>query len=138
MGSLITDTTVEVKINGAALNSMLRGENGLVHQNTIDRAIKVQNRARVLVPVHTGKLRDSLHKLTIRDTNGLLALLVGSPVSYAYMVHEGTPAHYIRPVRAKFLRFPGRDGRIIYTKLVHHPGTKPRRFLTDALPAGRE
>lgn len=58
---------------------------------------------------------------------------------------QGTKPHIIRPKNAKVLRFrrvfnaksvPGRlkayvgasSGRYLYANVVHHPGTKPRRF----------
>jgi hypothetical protein len=48
------------------------------------------------------------------------------------MHHQGTRPHIIVPRRAQTLRFYSR-GRIVYSKLVHHPGTKPNRYLTDNL-----
>ena len=43
------------------------------------------------------------------------------------MLDQGTRRHSIRPRRKRFLRFSA-GGRIVYTKHVNHPGTKPRRW----------
>lgn len=46
----------------------------------------------------------------------------------AGFVLNGTPPHPIFPSRKKVLRFTV-GGRIVYTKRVDHPGTKPNNFL---------
>lgn len=48
------------------------------------------------------------------------------------MVNDGTRPHIIRPRRAQALRFR-MGGRIVFAKLVHHPGTRARPFLDRAL-----
>jgi hypothetical protein len=48
------------------------------------------------------------------------------------MVHDGTRPHIIRPKRAQALRFRI-GGRVVFAKVVHHPGTRPRPFLDKAL-----
>lgn len=53
-------------------------------------------------------------------------------VAYAEMVNDGTRPHLIRPRRAKALRFTV-GGRVVYAKVVHHPGTRPNPFLDKAL-----
>ena len=50
-------------------------------------------------------------------------------VNYAYWVHKGTRPHIIRPSRARALRFKTKTGKIVYTKLVQHPGTKANKFV---------
>lgn len=51
-------------------------------------------------------------------------------------VHNGTRPHLIRPRRARYLRFTV-GGRVVYTKLVRHPGNRSWPFLTDALRDAR-
>jgi hypothetical protein len=63
---------------------------------------------------------------------GGLTAVIGSDNRIALMHHQGTRPHIIMPRRAQTLRFYSR-GRIVYSKLVHHPGTKPNRYLTDNL-----
>lgn len=57
--------------------------------------------------------------------------IVGSTSIKAVWVTYGTPAHIIVPKRAKVLRFEI-NGEVIWTKEVHHPGTKPNDFLGRA------
>ena len=50
--------------------------------------------------------------------------------SYAIFVEKGTAPHIIRPVNASCLAFQGGMlGGMVFTKLVHHPGTKPNPFI---------
>lgn len=80
----------------------------------------------------TGRLRASI-RIEARRTLTLRSVYtIGSDVEYAQMVHDGTRPHIIRPKRAKALRFRI-GGRIVYAKVVHHPGTKARPFLDRAM-----
>lgn len=93
--------------------------------------------------VDTGRLRASIG-YDIRIRPGKLVARVGTDVSYAAFVHEGTPrgnpGGIIRPRRAKVLRFPPSGGipqsrvsgdGFVYARQVR--GMKPRPFLTEAL-----
>lgn len=51
-----------------------------------------------------------------------------APLHYHRYLDAGTRPHEIRPVRARFLRFTARDGTLVFTKLVRHPGTKGDGF----------
>ena len=95
------------------------------------RAIKLQALAKRQVGVKTGTLRKSIHYRVVRDGKGLVAT-VGSNNRIALMHHNGTKPHIIKPRYAQTLRFYS-HGRIVYSKLVFHPGTKPNRYLTDNL-----
>lgn len=92
---------------------------------------KVVNRARVLTPVDTGRLRASLRIQRGRTWRGPNAT-VGTDVEYAPAVHDGTGPHVIRPVRKKALAFKI-GGRTVIVAKVNHPGTRPRPFLDRAL-----
>lgn len=86
-----------------------------------------------MVHVRTGNLRSSQQQPFIAyDATGLTGI-AQNVASYAAAVHNGTRPHEIRPVRAKVLRFPGRDGAPVFRPVVHHPGTQPRPWLRDAL-----
>ncbi len=56
---------------------------------------------------------------------------VGSPLFYAEFHEEGRTGPWaIRPRKANgFLAFRGTDGRMVYTRLVNHPGYPARRML---------
>lgn len=95
-------------------------------------ARQVVNRAKVLCPVDTGRLRASI-RLERRSLLGLrMRWTVGSDVEYAAMVNDGTRPHKIRPKNAKALRFVV-GGRVVYARVVNHPGTKAQPFLDRAL-----
>lgn len=51
---------------------------------------------------------------------------------YAPYVNDGTRPHIIRPRTKQALRFRV-GGRTVFAKVVHHPGTRARPFLDDAL-----
>lgn len=93
----------------------------------------VVNRAKILAPVDTGRLRASIGPAQYRRTWTLrpqVTISVG--VNYAEMVHDGTRPHIIRPRNAQALRFMV-GGRVVYARVVHHPGTRPRPFLDRAI-----
>lgn len=92
---------------------------------------RVARLAKAQVGVDTGALRRSINYRVVQRYGGLTAV-IGSDNRIALMHHQGTRPHIIVPRRAQTLRFYSR-GRIVYSKLVHHPGTKPNRYLTDNL-----
>ena len=90
------------------------------------------SRAKVPAPVDTGRLRASIRIESRRTLTLRSVYTVGSDVEYAAMVHDGTRPHTIRPKNAQVLRFRI-GGRIVYAKVVHHPGTRARPFLDQAV-----
>lgn len=53
---------------------------------------------------------------------------------YGVFVHEGTRPHIIRPKTKSVLRWAPMAGNgFIFSKEVHHPGTKSDPFLYDAI-----
>lgn len=52
---------------------------------------------------------------------------------YARWVTEPTAPHQIQAKAARFLRFKGGGGSIVFTKKVNHPGTKGNRFAIDTM-----
>lgn len=118
-----------VRLDRAALNRTMRGAS---RRELEIAARQVMNRAKVLAPVDTGRLRASIRIESRRTFTFRSVYTVGSDVSYAPMVHDGTRPHVIRPKRAQALRFRV-GGRIVYAKVVNHPGTRARPFLDRAL-----
>lgn len=55
-------------------------------------------------------------------------------VPYLPFVLHGTKAHTIRPKNGKYLRFKI-GSRVVFTKEVHHPGTKANPFHHRAMAA---
>lgn len=120
----------------AQLREVLAGPQGAVMRDLSVRALRVQTAAQRLCPVKTGRLRSSIRWTLATDGRGAFAR-VGSDVSYAAAVHDGTAPHEIRPRNATVLRFPSTQaaGGFAFATVVHHPGTRAHPFLRDALPA---
>jgi len=91
---------------------------------------QVSNLAKVRTPVDTGRLRASI-RYTI-SSSGNPSATVFTNVQYAPYVHDGTRPHVIRPRRGQALRFRV-GGRTVFARVVNHPGTRGRPFLTSAL-----
>lgn len=79
---------------------------------------------KVLAPYRTRNLQRSIH---LESWSARQATTVAS-AHYAAHVEYGTRPHDIRPRRRKVLRFSV-GGRVVFTKLVHHPGTRPQPFM---------
>jgi len=94
-------------------------------------ALYAEGQARREAPVRTGTLRRSI---TNAPETGGLRYRVGSNLRYAEYVERGTGPHEIRPKRGRYLVYRW-HGSLHYSKLVHHPGTKPNPFLGRALAA---
>lgn len=95
-------------------------------------ARQVMNRAKVLAPVDTGRLRASIRIESRRSLGFRTIYTVGSDVEYAAFVNDGTRPHVIRPRRAQVLRF-NVGGQVVFARVVNHPGTRARPFLDRAL-----
>jgi len=92
--------------------------------------------AKAMAPVKTGRLRNAIKPSPTRFT-GASKVEGGieidkAEVPYAGYVRWGTRPHVIRARRAKALRFEI-QGREIFAKSVHHPGTKPNYFMERAV-----
>lgn len=93
---------------------------------------RVANQARQDVPVRTGNLGRQVKEGDIRVAGPrTVSGSVRDDAKYAVFVHDGTRAHVIRPRHAKALRFMV-GGRVVFAKMVRHPGTKARPFLRNA------
>jgi hypothetical protein len=139
-----------VVINPTALQHLLQGQDGPVVRDLLRRANRVKDRAQKLVGVYDpppagpvrlrrpGTLRDSIVVRLARGGTWGVTAIVGSNDPIALWHHEGTVAHLIVPRRRKWLAFYWkRVGAVVFAKRVNHPGTRPNRYLTDALSAAR-
>ena len=118
-----------IRLDRAELNRTIRGAS---RQELETAARQVMNRAKVLAPVDTGRLRASIRIESRRTFTLRSVYTIGSDVEYADMVHGGTRPHIIRPRTKQVLRFRI-GGRTVFARVVHHPGTKARPFLDRAL-----
>lgn len=104
---------------------------GMVGRDLKDRGARGVGYAAMQVGVKTGTLQRSL-KYRVGMGGGVPQVLIGSDDEIAYLHHEGSRPHQIKPRYAKTLRFM-QNGRIRFAKRVYHPGTRPNRYLTDNL-----
>lgn len=76
----------------------------------------------------TGKFVKGIgFKTYMRGIGGMMEMRVTDPQPLGTWIRGGTKAHIIVPVRARALHFFIR-GVEIFTKRVHHPGTKPNPY----------
>lgn len=118
-----------VRLDRADLRRVIRDASARELRNA---GRQVVNRAKVLAPVDTGRLRASIEGRLNRTWTLRPQFTVGSNVEYASYVHDGTRPHIIRPRNARALRFVV-GGQVVYARVVHHPGTAARPFLDRAL-----
>ena len=118
-----------IRLDRAELSRTIRGAS---RRELEVAARQVMNRAKVLAPVRTGRLRASIRVESRRTATLRSKFTIGSDVEYAAFVNDGTRPHIIRPRRAQALRFVI-GGRVVFAKVVHHPGTRARPFLDKAL-----
>lgn len=103
-------------------------------KNAVERSVnKVQHEATShhRFTSRTGMLERSVRSEVSGDTHGIVYLDEGV-AKYGVYVHEGTRPHVIKPRNKTVLRWPGKGG-FVFSKIAHHPGTKPDQFLYEAL-----
>ena len=98
-----------------------------IEDRLLHAAELMQYRARDLVPVEAGRLRDSI-KLDKVDE---LKMIVSADAPYSGFVEFGTRPHVIRPKVRRALRFEV-DGKVVFATRVYHPGTSPHPFFEPA------
>lgn len=127
-------------LDATAIRAVFRGDDGPVGKDLDEKSRRVLTRARTLVGVRDGTLLVSLRREKGESPDGPYVDVVAGKrglTDYVMYHHDGTPPHLIRPRRRKALRFIDRTGRVVFAKVVHHPGTQGTRFLSRALEALR-
>ena len=82
----------------------------------------------------TGRLRQSITS----EIDGPYKGKIAAGAKYARFVNDGTPPHEIQAKGGGTLRFVTADGRTVFRKSVHHPGTQPRPFMGEAADLGEQ
>lgn len=96
-----------------------------------DTTRRVFNRANVLTPVDTGRLRAG-NQSRIRRTSLVVTGEVFNHTSYAAPVHDGSKAYTIRPKRKKVLRFVV-GGEVVFAAYARMPARRGRPWIRRAL-----
>lgn len=140
-----------VQMDPAKIAAYLRSPQGplLRHQIELGEAIKAE--AQATAPVYQppagapswatarggrqpGTFKNSIVKRITEGKGGLPVVLVGSDDPIAALIVLGTPAHgIVARIKPLLVFWSAKAGRVIRTKAVQHPGTKPNTFLTDAV-----
>ncbi|MFJ5802681.1 HK97-gp10 family putative phage morphogenesis protein [Streptomyces decoyicus] len=126
------DTSASARIDSRAYERGLRRYLGRMSDD-VRKAVErtgtdVQNQARRLAPVDTGRLRSSI--VARRTTGRGVGYEVGTNVNYARDVEFGTAPHVITPKNGKALYWPGAAHPVAK---VNHPGTRAQPFLRPAI-----
>lgn len=108
-----------------------RAPDGPVGKDLLKRAEKIRALAVRQVGKKTRRLASSIKVEMTLDAQGLAAR-IGSSNRIALLHHNGTRPHLIVAHGVGVMRFTSR-GRVVYARMVKHPGTKPNRYLTDNL-----
>jgi hypothetical protein len=120
-----------VKLYNVQLDRLLNDSDGEVGRYLSKKGDQIRTIARTRVGVRTGRLKATMHKRHLRDPRGQY-ILVGNDAPYALAHHEGSRPRVVRPTGSKVLRFVAR-GQVVFAQQVMHPGTKPNKYLLDAL-----
>lgn len=135
--------TTYTRIDPAKVAQLLRDPNGPMARKLLEDGELVRQEAKRRVGVYRprpggpqrarrpGTLRDSIVK-RLADENGALVVFVGSSDPIALIHHEGTQPHEI-PGNPWLVFWSDRAKRVVFAKKVNHPGTRPNRYLVDAL-----
>lgn len=128
----MADVGVQIVISQPKLNAYLRDPNGDITRDLVKRGTRVQIEARRLVGKKSHNLENRIVKRIVM-INNVPAVQIGVVgVPYALFHHEGTQPHVIEARRARALRFEV-GGNVVFARRVNHPGTRPNRFLLNAL-----
>jgi len=145
---MATVTTFQ-RLDANAVRALLTSPQGGVVRDLFRRGLRVESQAKRNLSglgdsgpkrVDTGRLRASITTVLV-SRSGAPAVVVGTNVTYARWVHDGTGLYgprrrVIRPVNAEFLRFrPKGVQRYVYARQVKGMVANP--FLAKALSAAK-
>lgn len=116
-----------VRLNPRALRAEL---NRFANRDAKRVAEQIAAQAARTVNVRSGDTRDSIAVVKSFSWRGpQWRVVVNDPVGQ--FLELGTRPHKIRARNAKVLRFEV-GGRVVYARVVNHPGTKATHFLAKA------
>ncbi len=124
--------SVEVSTSGLEFDEVVQKLSGPLRQKLIEKLADVAYVSAFFgAPWRTGKLAASIVKQVGDGEASIQAL-----APYAVYVVNGTAPHEIRPVNARVLAFEV-GGKMVFTAVVQHPGTKPNPFMQRAVEDAR-
>lgn len=69
----------------------------------------------------------------VENTQDGFTLYLGHSMKYGRFLEEGTAPHLIKAKNKPYLHFKAGGGNWVKTRVVKHPGTKPRQLLEDTI-----
>jgi hypothetical protein len=124
--------SVEVSTSGLEFDEVMQKLSGPLRQKLIEKLADVAYVSAFFgAPWRTGRLAGSLVK-EVGDGEASIQALA----PYAVYVVNGAAPHEIRPVNARVLAFEV-GGKMVFTAIVQHPGTKPNPFMQRAVEDAR-
>ncbi|MEV3895294.1 hypothetical protein [Streptomyces anulatus] len=124
--------SVEVRIDQGAISRLLRRRGGRAFRTLSAKTERVAALAEAGAP---GRMGDRVTWRVVEGPRGLQGV-VSCDHPAVHFVLNGTRPHLIRPRRKSVLRFEV-GGRVVFTRLVRHPGTRANDFMGRALRQGR-
>lgn len=123
----------EYHIDEAGYRELTQSPTGAVWKYMDKLGKDAQKAARRFAPKRTRALERSITS-RVELRSGAPAVIVGSDLPYALIAEVGSRPHLIYPNNGRYLRFVVR-GRVVYARVVKHPGTKGAHYLTRAVDA---
>lgn len=119
---------IRLDLNSGAINQLGLDE---ARRRVADMTRATFNRANVLTPVDTGRLRVG-NSMRVYSVGFIAYGEVFNQVEYAAAVHNGARARKIVPRSKKALKFT-MNGRTVFASSVDWPGTRPQPWLARAM-----
>lgn len=116
-----------------ALRKSGRDANATTQQALIESANFLLTEMEVRVPVKSGNLRRSLSIRVEGDR-----VIVGPTAAYAAYVEFDTRPHEIKPKNPNGVLVFQVNGKTVYARKVHHPGTRAQPFVRPAYEEWRK
>lgn len=109
-----------------------------IHAHFTATLLRIDRRAKEYVSgsmlkVRTGNLRSSFSPPRVIVTGGRIVGILENTASYAEALHNGSKPHEIRARNVKVLTGWTYQGSPVFTPVVHHPGTKAKPFMRQAM-----
>jgi HK97 gp10 family phage protein len=125
---------LQVSTRGLQFEELAESLNKDLRRELVERLAEVAySEAFYGAPWRTGKLARSI-VTEIEDGEATIKVLA----HYAVYVIKGTKPHKIIPINALCLAFKAANGDLVFSKFVNHPGTKPNKFLEEAVEKARQ
>lgn len=127
-------------MNAKEFNDLLSDERIFVASRTfMGKVVKVVERnSKRETPVRSGTLRRSITSM-VEATRASIKGVIGTAMSYARAVHNGSKPHDIKPNSANgVLVFRIGTTQVFTRKTIKHPGTKANPFFERGIGMSRD